>query len=31
LNSYKAFNGVWKFYSDFENPAFESIWPDGDH
>ena len=22
---------VWKFYGDFVNPAFESIWPDDDY
>jgi len=27
LNSYKPFNDVWKFYGDFVNPAFKSIWP----
>jgi len=24
-------NDVWKFYSDFVNPAFQSIWFDDDY
>jgi len=31
LNSYKPFNDVWKFYSDFVNPAFKRIRPDDDY
>jgi len=30
LNFYKPFNDVWKYYSDFVNPAFKSIRPDID-
>jgi len=28
LNSYKPFNDVWIFYSNFVNPALQSIWSD---
>jgi len=31
VNSYKPFNDVWKFYGDFVNPAFKSIWADDDY
>jgi len=31
MNSYKPLNDVWKFYGDFVNPAFKSIWPDDDY
>jgi len=31
LHSYKPFSDIWKFYGDFVNPAFKSIWPDDEY
>ena len=28
MNSYKPFNDIWKFYSDFVCRTFKRIWPD---